>query len=393
VTAVDATRSAEREMIVDLARKVGARFGLDYWRTQDRLEEFPHEAWSEICRAGLCGVALPEEHGGGGLGMVEMALIVEELAAAGAGATVGQLFMINPIFGGVAVSRYGSDAMRRSVLPALIAGELNCCMALTEPDAGTNTLEMRTTAAPDGQGWRLRGSKVWITAVPDAHKMLVVARTKPLGEAASRADGISMFLIDVDRVGLSHATIDKVGTHTLAASSVYFDDVAIRPDELLGTLHGGWRELLDVLNTERIVTTAALVGAGRLAERLAVEYASQRRVFGDTPIGAYQGIQFPLAQAHAELACARQMNLHAAGLYDAGQPYGTEANQAKLVAAQAASAAIDRAMQTMGGMGFARESHVERLWRDARLFKFAPVSEEMILNYIAVHCLGMPRSY
>ena len=385
--------SDERQMIVDLARRVGERFGLDYWYHQDGAGEFPGEAWAEICRAGLCGVALPEEYGGAGLGMSEMALIVEELAAAGAGATVGQLFMINPIFGGVSVSRYGTEAQRRQILPPLIAGDLVCCMALTEPDAGTNTLEMRTTARPDGDGWRLRGNKIWITAVPDAHKMLVVARTKPLDEVASRADGISMFLIDVDRDGLSHNAIEKVGTHTLAASNVYFDDVAVAADELVGTLHGGWRELLDVLNTERIVTTAALVGAGRLAERLAVDYARERKVFGGTPIGAYQGIQFPLAQAHAELACARRMNLHAAELYDGGLPYGTEANLAKLVAAQAASAAIDRAMQTMGGMGFARESHVERLWRDARLFKFAPVSEEMILNYVAVHCLGLPRSY
>jgi acyl-CoA dehydrogenase len=301
--------------------------------------------------------------------------------------------MINPIFGGVSLSRHGTEAQRREILPALCAGDLVCCMALTEPDSGTNTLEMRTTARPDGDGWRLRGNKIWITAVPDADKMLVVARTRPLEEVASRADGISMFLIDVDREGLSHDAIEKVGTHTLAASNVYFDDVPVRADELVGTLHGGWRELLDVLNTERIVTTAALVGAGRLAERLAVDYAKERRVFGSTPIAAYQGLQFPLAQAHAELACARQMNLHAAELYDAGRPYGTEANLAKLVAAQAASAAIDRAMQTMGGMGFARESHVERLWRDARLFKFAPVSEEMILNYISIHCLGMPRSY
>ena len=385
--------SDEREMIVDLARKVGERFGVDYWYRQDGLGEFPREAWKEICRAGLCGVALPGEYGGAGLGLQEMALIVEELAAAGAGATVGQLFMINPIFGGVSVARYGTGPQRREILPPLIAGDFVCCMALTEPDAGTNTLEMRTTARAEDGGWRLRGSKIWITAVPDADKMLVVARTKPLDEVASRSDGISMFLIDVDREGLSHDAIEKVGTHTLAASNVSFDDVPVRRDELVGTLHGGWRELLDVLNTERIVTTAALVGAGRLAERLAVDYAKERRVFGGTPIAAYQGLQFPLAQAHAELACARQMNLHAAELCDAGQPYGREANLAKLVAAQAASAAIDRAMQTMGGMGFARESHVERLWRDARLFKFAPVSEEMILNYIAVHCLGMPRSY
>lgn len=393
MTVVDIGLSEERAMIVDLARKVGDRFGLDYWREQDRLLQFPREAWTEICRAGLCGVALPEEYGGAGLGMVELALVVEELAAAGAGATVGQLFMINPIFGGVAVSRYGSDAMRQAVLPPLISGELTCCMALTEPDAGTNTLEMRTTARVDGDGWRLRGNKIWITAVPDAQKMLVVTRTQSLDEVAHRSQGISMFLIDVDRQGLFHDAIDKVGTHTLAASNVSFDDVAVRPDELVGTLHGGWPELLDVLNTERIVTTAALVGAGRLAGRLAVDYAKERKVFGSAPIASYQGIQFPLAQAHAELACARQMNLHAAALHDAGHPYGTEANLAKLVAAQACSVAVDRAMQTMGGMGYARDSHVERLWRDARLFKFAPVSEEMILNYIAVHCLGMPRSY
>ncbi|MDQ1506577.1 MAG: acyl-CoA dehydrogenase [Actinomycetota bacterium] len=387
------TLTDEQEMMVGLARKVGERFGLDYWREQDRRGSYPHEAWTEICRAGLAGVALPEEYGGAGCGMVEMALIVEELAAAGAGATVGQLFMINPIFGGVAVARYGHEAMKSAVLPGLIRGDVICCMALTEPDAGTNTLEMRTTARLDGDGWILRGSKIWITAVPDADKMLVVARTRPLKEVRRRADGISMFLIDLPRDGVAHETIDKVGTNTLAASSVSFDDVRVRPDELVGTPDGGWPELLDVLNTERIVTTAALVGAGRLALRLAADYAGERRVFGTTPIGAYQGIQFPLAQAYAELECARLMNLQAAALHDAGGAYGREANIAKLVGSQAASAAIDRAMQTMGGMGFAKDSHVERLWRDARLFRFAPVSEEMILNYLAMHCLGMPRSY
>jgi acyl-CoA dehydrogenase len=326
--------------------------------------------------------------------MTELALVVEELAASGAGATVGQLFMITPIFGGVAVSRYGRESMKAGVLRAMIAGELVCCMALTEPVAGTNTLEMRTSAKPaEGGGWTLRGTKTWITAVPNADKMLVVARTLPVAEVGRRSEGISLFLIDVDRDGLTHEGIEKVGTNTLPASTVYFDDVRVGDDELVGTLHHGWAELLDVLNTERIVTTAALVGAGRLGTRLAVDYAAQRKVFGATPIGAYQGIQFPLAQAHARLQCARVMNLHAAALYDAGQPYGSEANMAKLEAAAACEAAVDRAMQTMGGMGFARDSHVERLWRDARLFKFAPVSEEMILNYIAVHCLGMPRSY
>src|SRR5712692_2737477 len=378
----------EREMMVDLARRVGQRWGLDYWLDQDRKKQFPADAWREICRAGLGSVQLPVEYGGGGLGMVEMAMIVEQLAATGAGATVGQLFMITPIFGGITVSKFGTETMKSELLPALAAGDLICCMALTEPDAGSNTLEMSTTARRGDGGWYLRGSKIWITAVPDADKMLVVARTRPISEVTRRTDGVTMFLIDVDRDGLSHQTIDKVGTNTLASSSVFFDDVWVDDAELVGTLDGGWPELLEVLNTERIVTTAALVGAGRLAIRLAVDYAGNRKVFGDTPIAAYQGIQFPLAQAHAELECAALMNLDAASRHDAGQPYGAQANIAKLIGAQACGAAVDRAMQTLGGMGFARESHLERLWRDARLFKFAPVSEEMILNFIAVHALG-----
>jgi len=390
---MDVTLSDEQKMIVDLAKKVGERFGLDYWLEQDRNKEFPQEAWLEICRAGLGGATLDEEYGGGGQGTVEMALIVEELAAAGGGSTLGQLFMLNPVFGGVAVSKYGSDAMRAEVLPRLAQGELTCCMALTEPDAGTNTLEMRTTAKPANGGWSISGTKTWITAVPNADKMLIVARTLPLGEAGSKSHGISMFLVDRDRAGINYENIEKVGTNTLSACTVYLDDVFAAEGELIGTLHGGWPQLLDVLNAERIVTTAGLVGAGRLAIKLAVDYANVRKVFRDTPISSYQGLQFPLAQAYAELQCARVMNLHAAALCDAGEPYGSEANMAKLIAAQACESAINRSMQTLGGMGFAREYHVERLWRDARLFKFAPVSEEMILNFIATHNLGMARSY
>jgi acyl-CoA dehydrogenase len=389
---MDVSLSDEQTMIVALAKKVGERFGLNYWLEHDRQKEFPQEAWLEICSAGLGGATLAEEYGGGGQGMIEMGLIVEELAAAGAGATVGQLFMLNPVFGGVAVSKYGTDAMKEEVLAPLAKGELTCCMALTEPDAGTNTLEMRTMAKPVDGGWSISGTKTWITAVPNADKMLIVARSLPLGEG-SKSHGISMFLVDRDRKGIEYETIEKVGTNTLSACTVFLDDVFASENELIGTLHGGWRELLDVLNSERIVTTAGLIGAGRLAIRLAVEYANGRKVFGDKPISSYQGLQFPLAQAHAELQCASVMNLHAAALCDAGLPYGSEANIAKLIAAQACESAINRSMQTLGGMGFAREYHVERLWRDARLFKFAPISEEMILNFIATHNLGMVRSY
>lgn len=383
----------EQKMMIDTARQIGQRFGLEYWRTQDAAKAFPTEYWRAVCDAGLCGVALPEEHGGSGLGMMEMALIVEALSATGGGSTVGQLFMINPIFGGVSISRFGNDKMKKELLPKVISGEMNFCMALTEPDAGTNTLEIKTFAAADGEGWRLNGRKIWITGVESADKMLVIARTKKLQDAESRTDGLTMFMIDVKREGLSHTPIDKLGTCTLDSSSVFFDNVRVEPDELIGTLHKGWRELLDVLNTERMVTTAGLVGTGELAIKLAVDYANDRKVFGDKPISAYQGLQFPLAQCHVEVESARLLNYKAATNFDMGLPYSNEANAAKLIAAQAVGRATERAMQTMGGMGYAKEFHVERLWRDCRLFRFAPVSEEMLLNYVANHELKMPKGY
>jgi len=390
---MDFTLSADQKLIADSARKVGERFGLDYWRKQDAAKAFPSEFWKAVCDAGLCGVALAEEHGGTGLGMLEMALIVEELSAAGGGSTVGQLFMVNPIFGGVSISRFGTAEMKHELLPKIISGEINCCMALTEPDAGSNSLEIKTFAEKTGNGWKLNGRKIWITGVEAAAKMLVVARTTKVEKSPKRTHGLSMFMVDVKRNGLTYSAIDKLGTNTLSSCNVYFDDVAVDGSELVGTLDGAWYELLDVLNTERIVTTAGLVGAGSLALRLAIEYAKDRRVFGDKPIAAYQGLQFPLAQHWAELACARLMNQKAAALFDAGEAYGSEANVAKLIASQAASCGIEQAMQTMGGMGFAKDMHVERLWRDARLFRFAPISEEMILNFIAGQNLGMPRSY
>ncbi|HLR12451.1 MAG TPA: acyl-CoA dehydrogenase family protein [Burkholderiaceae bacterium] len=390
---MDFRLTEEQRMIIDAARSVGERFGLEYWREQDESKQFPKACWQAICEAGLCGVALPEQYGGSAQGVFEMTLIIEQLAAAGAGSTVGQLFMINPIFGGVSVNKFGSDALKTELLPKLISGQINFCMALTEPDTGSNSLEIKSFASETDAGWRLNGRKIWITAADTADKMLVIARTKRLEDASSRSDGLSMFMIDADRAGIEQAPIDKLGTNTLASSTLFFDDVEIHEHELLGTLHKGWRELLDVLNTERIVTTAGLIGTAELAIRLAVEYANDRKVFGQTPISAYQGLQFPLAQCHAQIESARLLNYKAATNFDQGLPFGSEANAAKLLAAQVAASATERSMQTMGGMGYSKEYHVERLWRDCRLFRFAPISEEMILNYIAMHDLGMPKSY
>ncbi|TDK41189.1 acyl-CoA dehydrogenase family protein [Antarcticimicrobium luteum] len=390
---MDFILNEEQKLMIETARKVGEKFGPDYWRALDAEKAFPTECWQAICDAGLTGAMLPEEFGGAGLGMVEVALIIEELCAAGAGATLAQIFMLNPIFGGVSIAKYGTDKMRAEWLPKLCSGEMQFCMALTEPDAGSNSLELKTSATVEGNGWRLNGQKIWITGVPQSQKMLVVARTTPVGQIEKKTQGISLFMIDTKREGLSHTAIDKLGTNTIPSSQVFFDNVLVQGDELIGTLDKGWHQLLDVLNTERIVTTAGLIGAGRLALKLGADYANERRVFGKTPIGAYQSVQFPLAQHWAELEAAKLLNLKAASFFDNGLPFGSESNAAKLIASQAASAVAERAMQIMGGMGFSKEMHAERLWRDARLFRFAPVSEEMILNYISMANLGLPRSY
>ncbi len=390
---MDFALTDEQSQIAETARKVAARFDLSYWRDHDERKAFPTDFWQALCDAGLSGVALPEAYGGAGLGMFELALIVEQLATGGGAGGLTMLFVTNAIFGGLSLARFGSETMKKEVLPKICSGEIRCCMALTEPDAGTNSLEIKTFAERSGDGWRLNGQKIWITAVEAAKKMLVVARTTKLEMAPKRTQGLSMFMIDVDRPGLSFTPIAKLGTNTLSSSSVFFDNVRVDRGELIGTLDNGWYELLDILNTERIVVTAGLVGTAALAIRLAVEYAKERRIFGGRPIAAYQGIQFPLAQHWAELECARLMNYKAAVLFDRGEPYTTEANIAKLLASQAASAAVERSMQTMGGMGYAKDMHVERLWRDVRLARFAPISEEMILNFIASQNLGMPRSY
>ncbi len=383
----------EQRMLAETARRVGEKFGLEYWRKLDADKAFPSAIWQAICDAGLCGVAIPEEYGGSGLGMLDLAICVENLCAGGGGVTLSQMFMLNPIFGGVTLSRLASPEQKAAMLPALCSGELMFAMGLTEPNAGSNSLEIETFAEADGDGWLLTGQKVWITAVPQAHKLLVVARTKKLADSKGKTDGLSLFVIDRERAGVTHQAIDKLGTRTLPSSFLFFDKVRVGPEELVGTLHGGFRQLLDVLNTERIVTAAGLVGTAELAGRLAIDYAKERKVFGDAPIGSYQAIQFPLAESHIQSECARLMNYKAATLHDQGKPYGSESNMGKWLAGIAAGHACDRAIQTMGGMGYSKEYHVERLWRDARLFRIAPVSEEMVLNFVAQHDLGMPRSY
>ena len=274
--------SEERALMLETARRIGAEYGLDYWRALDEQGAYPSEMWQAICAAGFGGIALPEEYGGAGLGMLDQALVIEALCEAGAGATLAQIFMLNPIFGGVAIARYGTQAMRRALLPPLIAGDLQCCMALTEPDAGSNTLELRTFAEAHGNGWRLNGRKIWISAVPTADKMLVVARTKKVAESERRSDGISLFLIDVAREGLREG-------HPLSRQAT-----SIRRRR--ASTKAGW-----TCSPERIVRPAGWPWGLRWT-------TPERTVFGERPVSSYQGLQFPLAQAKAEIECAAAMN-------------------------------------------------------------------------------------
>jgi acyl-CoA dehydrogenase len=328
------------------------------------------------------------------MGMLEMTMVVEEACRSGAGATASQLFMLTPVFGAISILKHGTVDQRQLYLPKIAAGEIDFCMALTEPMAGSNALNTRTTARQNPDGcWRLDGQKIWITGMDVADYILTVARTASVESGAPKTFGLSLFLVPKDLPGITSAPIEKMGTHCLRSDTVFFDGVLVPPDALLGERDRGWHHLIDTLNTERMVTAAGCVATVDLALDIAVRYSTQRKVFGDTPIGAYQGLQFPLAEQKTLSELARLMNYKAACLFDEGKDCAVEANMSKLVAARAACDATDRAIQTMGGMGYATDSHVERLYRDARLFRFAPVSEEMILNYVAQHVLNMPRSY
>lgn len=382
----------QQRLIQKGVRETVRDFGLEYWREKDRAHAFPEELWQTLGRGGWLGVALPDEYGGAGQGVLELGLVTEEACRAGGGATLSQLFMATPVFGGETVKRHGSEEQRRRYLTKIASGEMDFCMALTEPNAGSNTLAIETRALRDGDVYRISGQKVFTTAIDRAQRCLVVTRTTPAAEAPRKSFGLSLFLADTKAEGLSYQPIDKVGTHCIDSFTVFLDDVRVPLEELVGEEGQGWSYILDTLNSERIVTASGCLATADIALRLASEYASERVVFG-RPIGAYQGIQFPLAEIKVEVEMARLMTYKAAWLYDRGENAGAEVNMAKYLAAEVAFRACDRAMQTLGGYGYAAEYHIERLWRDVRLFRLAPVAQEMILNYIGQHVLGMPRSY
>jgi acyl-CoA dehydrogenase len=383
--------SDDHDLIRDAVRRICERFPDDYWAECDALQRFPWDFYNAMAEAGWIGVAIPEAYGGSGQGITEASIVLEEVAASGAamnGATPLHLSM----FGMHPVVKHGSEEMKRKYLPAVATGSLHVAFGVTEPDAGTDTTSISTFAHRDGDHYRVRGRKIWTTKALEAERVLLLVRTTPRDRVARRTDGMTLLLAELKRPEVTISAIPKVGRNAVATCEVVYDDLPVAVSDRVGEEGQGFRYLLDGLNAERVLIAAEAVGIGRAALRRAVDYAGERVVFG-RPIGQNQGVAFPLGEAKMRLDAAELMVRKAAWLLDAGRPCGAEANMAKWLAADAAFQAADQAVQTHGGFGYAREYHVERYWREARLMRIAPISQEMILNYVTEHVLGLPRSY
>ena len=379
----------DQRLIADGVAEVCAGFDDDYWGHCDREHEFPWDFYAELAAGGWVGLCIPEEYGGGGRGITDAAVMLHEIARSGA-AMNGCSAVHLTVFGLNPVVRFGNDRLRETFLPRAAAGELHVAFGVTEPDAGTDTGRITTRAEPDGKGgWRITGRKIWTTKALESEVVLLIARTGPKD---SGLRGLSLFLADLDPDHVDIRPIPKLGRNAVASCEVAYDALPVESWRLVGEEHRGFEVLLHGLNPERILLAGESCGIGAVALAHAVEYARDRIVF-ERPIGANQAISHPLAQAYAQLRAAWTMALHAGRRYDAGFDVGEEANAAKYLAAEAAFFAADRAMQTLGGMGYATEYHVERYWREARLQRIIPVSQEMTLNYLAQHVLGLPRSY
>ncbi len=374
-------------------RRVCADFDDDYWRRCDADHEFPWDFHRAMADGGWIGIAIPAEHGGGGRGITEASIVVEEVAASGAAMNGASAIHLS-IFGMGPVIKHGSDELRRRVLPAVASGDLQVAFGVTEPDAGTDTsrITTRATLAADGGHYLVRGRKIWTTNAPHCEKVLLLVRTTAREDGARPTDGMTLLLADLQRPEVDIVPIDKAGRNAVVSCEVAYDDLPVDVADRVGAEGEGFRYLLDGLNPERILIAAEALGTGRAALRRAVAYAGERVVF-ERPIGQNQGIAFPLARNHMELRAAELAVREAAWRYDRGLPCGEAANTAKYLAAEAGYAAADQAVQTFGGMGYASEYHVERYWREARLMRLAPVSQELVQAYVATQILGLPKSY
>jgi acyl-CoA dehydrogenase len=388
---MDITLSDDHRAIQDNVARVTSRFGDEYWSEIDQTPRFPVEFHKAMADAGWLGITMPVELGGAGLGVTEAAILMHAVARGGGGYAASSAIHLN-IFGPHAIVVHGTEEQKRRMLPPLIKGEEKACFGVTEPNAGLDTTSIETFARRSNDGYIVKGRKIWTTTAQEADKILLLTRTAKKEDGKRPTDGMTLFYTTLDRSRVEVRRIPKMGRAGVDSNTVFIDDLFVPDEDRIGEEGRGFRYLLDSLNPERILICAEAVGMGRDALDRAARYARERVVFG-RPIGQNQGVQHPLAEAWAYLESAWWMCLRAASLYDAKQPCGAEANASKFLGARAAFDACKTAIMTHGGMGYAREYQVERLFRESMIPVLAPVSEQLILSFIGENVLGLPKSY
>lgn len=381
----------EHREIRDAILRICERFDADYWLEKDRLGGFPSDFHQALAEDGWLGICIPEAYGGSGLGITEATVMMQAIAESGAGMSGASAVHMN-IFGLNPVVVFGTEAQKQRMLPPLIAGQHRTCFAVTEPNTGLNTTQLKTRAVRDGDHYVLHGVKTFISTASVAEKMLILARTTPLEEVRNKTEGLSLFYTDFDRRFIEVHEIEKMGRKAIDTNQVFIDGLRVPKDDLIGEEGKGFRYILHGMNAERILVAGEAVGLGRAALARATQYAKEREVF-NRPIGLNQAIQHPLAERWIELEAANLMTLHAAARFDRQEECGVEAGAAKYLAAEAGYKACETAVMTHGGYGYAKEYHVERYLREALIPRIAPVSRELILCFIAEKVLGLPKSY
>jgi acyl-CoA dehydrogenase len=391
VTPIDFALTDLQQSVRAAIEKICARFGDDYWLARDRDGEFPHEFHRALAGDGWLGVCIPEAYGGSGLGITEAAVMMETIAASGAGFSGASAVHMN-IFGLNPVVVYGSDEQKRRMLPPIVAGKEKACFAVTEPNAGLETAKLQTRAERRGDRYVVTGAKIWTTTAQLADRMLILTRSAPIERGRRPTDGLTLFFTALDRRFVEVREIEKMGRKAVDSNQVFIDGLEVPVEDRIGEEGRGFEYILDGFNPERILVGAEAVGLGRAALRRAAAYAKERTVFG-RPIGQNQAIQHPLAECWMELEAAELMAFKAAWQYDNGLPCGPAANAAKYLGAEAGFKACQTAIMTHGGYGYAKEYHVERYFRESMIPRIAPVTPHLILCFIAEKVLGLPKSY
>ncbi len=388
---MDFALTSEQESIRDAIARICERFDDQYWLERDRHGGFPSELHQALAKDGWLGICIPEAYGGSGLGVTEATIMMQTISQSGAGLSGASAIHMN-IFGLSPVVAFASEEQKQTMLPPLVAGEERACFAVTEPNTGLNTTQLKVRAERQGDKYILNGAKVWISTAQVAEKMLILARTTPLEEVRNHTDGLSLFYTDLDRSRVQVREIEKMGRKAVDSNELFIDDLEVPVAHRIGEEGKGFKYIMHGMNAERILIAAETVGLGRAALRRATDYARERVVF-NRPIGQNQGIQHPLAKCWMELEAADLMIFKAASLYDRGEHCGAQANAAKYLAGEAGFNACQTAVMSHGGFGYAKEYHVERYLRESFIPRIAPVSPQLVLCYIAEKVLGLPKSY